>query len=114
MDAINRAVAIIKPKQPYLDWANSLPDPSENLTLEELRTDCTALLIPEFAHKDDEEAFLKEIYAAIFEMELDAWYRDDTLWPRKRDYQTFRDWFDVEIHSTVIDVLEEEITREAF
>ncbi len=114
MDAINRAVAIVKPKQPYLDWANSLPDPAKDLTLEELRSDCTALLIPEFAYKDEEEAFLKEIYPTVFEMELDAWYRDDTLWPGKRDYDTFRAWFDVEIHSMVIDALEEEIVREEY
>jgi hypothetical protein len=114
VDAINRAIAIIKPKQPYLDWANSLPDPAENLTLEELRSDCTALMIPEFPHKDEEEAFFKELYSAIFEMELDVWHGDDTLWPGKRDYETFRAWFDVEIHSTVIDVLEKGIMRERY
>ncbi|MFN8473890.1 MAG: hypothetical protein U0822_16995 [Anaerolineae bacterium] len=28
MYLINRAVVIIKPRQPFLDWANSLPDPT--------------------------------------------------------------------------------------
>ncbi len=27
MDVINRAVAVIKPRQPYLDWAKSIPGP---------------------------------------------------------------------------------------
>jgi hypothetical protein len=34
---INRTVAIIKPKQPFLDWLKGLPDWDVKLTLRELR-----------------------------------------------------------------------------
>lgn len=47
MKTINRGVAIIKPKEPYLNWIRNLPDPDMEIGLKELRTDCTAVLVPE-------------------------------------------------------------------
>jgi len=46
--SINRSIAVLKPKQPLLDWLNALPDTEVLFTLAELRTDCTSLLIPEY------------------------------------------------------------------
>ena len=43
MYTINRAIAIIKPKQAYFDWAMGLPDPHKNFTLESMREDATRL-----------------------------------------------------------------------
>ncbi len=113
MYSIDRAVALIKPKQPYLNWANSLPDPTP-ITLEELRKDGTAILVSEPEYKGDAETYIREIYLNIFEMELDAWHRDKRLWPSKRDYKTFTEWFDVEIYEIVIDSSEGEIKREVY
>jgi hypothetical protein len=109
MFQIDRAVAIIKPKPPFLDWLMQLPDPPKNLTLDELRTDCTAILIPEFDYPDDSYAFVQKLSQQIFELELDSWYRDRAWWPTKRDDQTFRAWFDVEIHSMVLATLDRKI-----
>ncbi len=114
MEVINRAVAIIKPRQPYLDWALSLPDAPTDLTLEELRSDCTAILLPEVDELADAEAFIAPIYAAIFEMELEAWARDRRVWPVTRTYHTFREWFEVEVHSTVLDAARGRITHAAY
>ncbi|MBI3362843.1 MAG: hypothetical protein HY023_17210 [Chloroflexi bacterium] len=113
MYLIDRAVAIIKPRQPYLDWANSLPDPTP-VTLEQLRRDSTAILIPESEYQTDAKAYIRKTYAPIFEMELDAWCRDESFWPATRNYETFTDWFDVEIYDMVIDASEKEITKEAY
>jgi hypothetical protein len=114
MDVINRAVAIIKPKQPYLDWANSLPDTTDPVTLAALRRDCTALLIPEHDDPAEAEAFITDIYAAIFELELDAWHRDPAAWPAQRTYQAFQEWFDVDIHSLVLDAADDRMQKEAY
>ena len=114
MNMINRAVAVIKPRQPYLDWAKSIPGPADDITLDELRTDCTAILIPDFDDPAEAEAFIAGLAADLFELELDAWDRDPTTWPEERSYGTFREWFDVEIHSIVMDASDDEIIREAF
>ncbi len=45
MKVINRGVVIVQPKQPFLDGLGSLPDPADT-TLEYLREDSTAFLVP--------------------------------------------------------------------
>jgi len=114
MDASNRALAVIKPRQPDLDWAKRLPDPADDLMLDALRTDCTAILIPDLDDRSEAEAYIATIASYLFEMELDSWDRDPETWPVNRSYDTFREWFDVEIHSIVLDACDDEISREAW
>jgi len=47
MYKINRSIAIIKPKQTYIDWVNSQSAPEDQITLDDVRDDCTAILVPE-------------------------------------------------------------------
>jgi len=112
MYSINRSIAVLKPKQPLLDWLNALPDAEVLFTLAELRTDCTSLLIPEYETDEKALKFIKKIYLGIFERELDAYCTDPDLWPSKRDYRTFLKWFDIELHSEVFDSVDEEIIKE--
>ena len=114
MKQINRAIAVIKPRQPYVDWALSLPGDPDEMSIDDLRRDCTAILIPEFDTPAESEAFIASIAPELFEAELDAWYRDRTTWPMDRDYRVFREWFDVEIHSIVLDAGKSAIRREDF
>jgi hypothetical protein len=112
MYEINRSLAIIKPKQHFLDWLVSSLDPvSGGMTLDELRKDATALLIPEF---DDEESALHFVYSnfeELFERELEDWVGDESLWPQTRSLKLFKEWFDVEIHSMVTDMVEDDFAN---
>jgi len=54
MYTINRSIAVITPKQPFVDWANQLPDAEWESSLDDFKTDCFSLLIPEY--QTDEEA----------------------------------------------------------
>jgi hypothetical protein len=113
MYLINRWVAIVKPKQPLVDWLNDLPDLEEKpATPEEVRQDCTAILLPDFTELDEGREFIKKIYEGLFNLELSAWCEDQEAWPQNRDYVLFRQWFDVEIHSMVIDPFEDAIEKE--
>ena len=115
MYVINRSVAILKPNQPFLDWLAEAPDPEPmDLTLEDLRHDCTALLIPDFEDEMSALEYVYDCYEDLFEMELDAWYTDESLWPADRTLDMFQDWFDIEIHSMVTDLAEDEFTAEDF
>ena len=103
MKTINRQVAIIKPKKPYVDWINSLPGTDEPSSIESLNADCTAFLLPNF---DDDEESMKHvinIYQKFFEIELGSWSSDENYWPKKRDYNIFDQWFAIEFHSEVFD-----------
>ncbi len=103
---LNRGVLIVRPRQPYLDWAAALddsgltPDPDDEQTV---------YLIPSFDDDDDARGILQEIYAEIFERELDAWHTDEAAWPQNRDFAMFKEWFEIELHSVVEDVCNDAI-----
>ena len=40
----------------------------------------------------------------VFEEELCAASTDETIWPKRRDVNTFLEWFDVEFHGIVFDL----------
>ncbi len=94
-------VAIIKPTQLYIDWAQSLPRPIEDLTLAELREDCTALLLPLVTDLQDADIYIRRLWPTLFEQELEGWVTNEALWPDGRDYDMFCRWFDIEVHSEV-------------
>jgi len=109
---LNRHVALIKPKQPFLDWLESQPDWDVDITLEEIRADRCAYLIPGYPLNDQAMRYVERNHKSFFEWELYCWYTDKSIWPKKRTLSVFRKWFDVEIHTMTIDMLEEYIDRE--
>ncbi len=109
MYEVNRSIAIVKPKLAFFDWLRGTPDWDLELTLENLRVDCTALLIPEFNEPEDAINFIDDMYQDIFDSELASWCDDTALWPQQRTLQTFWEWFDIELHSMVIDVTDDDI-----
>ena len=108
---VDRAVAVIKPKEPFHKWLHAVPDNDVDLTLDSLRSDCTVILLPEFREPEEGVAYIDEIYEQLFKMELASWYEDPALWPQDMSLKAFWEWFDVEIHSTVIDSVEGDITN---
>jgi hypothetical protein len=104
MKSLNRQVAIIKPKEPYVAWINSRPGMDEPSTIESLNNDCTALLLPHFDDEEESLHFVKKHYRQIFKMELDSWSTDKKSWPKKINYALFREWFKIELHSEVFDL----------
>ena len=107
MKVINRGVVIVKPKQPFLDWLGSLPDPADT-TLEYLREDSTVFLIPG-SNPEDFDHWLERNYSILFEQQLAGWWTGEADWPSMRDLHTFRAWFDVDIHTLAIDLGPERI-----
>jgi len=106
---LNRGVVIVRPKQPFLDWAAGLddsgltPDPTGEQTV---------YLIPSY---EDEEAaweILATLYPAIFENELYGWHTDEAVWPKGRDFAMFKEWFAIELHSVIEDLCDFEIVDE--
>lgn len=104
---LNRGVLIVRPKQPYLDWAAGLddsgllPDPSDEKTI---------YLIPSFESDEQAWKIVEEIYSEVFENELYGWHTDETAWPQNRDFKMFQDWFEIELHSVVEDLCDYEIS----
>jgi len=108
---INRSMLIVKPKQPFLDWARSLDEESKDLTFERISGDETAYLVPQMWDDAGAESIVEWCYDILFELELDSWCVDPDTWPETRDLPTFLEWFKVEYHSLVLDLCAEPITH---
>jgi hypothetical protein len=104
---INRSALLLRYKEPAVRWINDAdPSPSEHAaTLDDVNEERTVYLIDDTAGDDPQslERWLKRNYANLFEMELEGWYTDPALWPQERTYRLFREWFDPECHTVIID-----------
>lgn len=101
---LNRAALIVRPKKPFLDWAAGLDDSG---LVPDVDGEKTVYLIPEFESDEEGLRVLKRVYAEIFDRELDGWHTDPSAWPQKRDFKTFQQWFSIELHSVVGDVVDD-------
>lgn len=114
MFQIDRSVAVIKPKQPFVDWANTIIDEKEKYSMADFRTDCSVILLPVVDSDEHANEILKNMYKDVFELELSSWIVDEEMWPDNITYQLFLEWFDVELHSMVFDSLKAGIEKEPY
>lgn len=103
---LNRGVLIVRPKQPYLDWAAQLDDSG---LVPDPEGEKTVYLIPEFESDDEAWEILEDVYPEVFERELDGWHTDESAWPQNRTFAMFKEWFDIELQSVVEDLCAYEI-----
>lgn len=103
---LNRAVLIVRPKQPFLDWAAEL---DESGLVPDVQGEQTVYLIPQFDSDDEARQVLESVFSEVFERELFGWHTDEAAWPRKRTLALFREWFTVELHSVVEDLCDDEL-----
>lgn len=107
MYEVDRIVAIIKPTEKVLGWLHQNIEETAELTLSDIRSDSTALLLPLFDEPDEAMEFIQESYLDIFENELASWEIVEESWPTVRSFETFLKWFDVEFHSVVYDMTDD-------
>lgn len=106
---INRHLIILMPKRPALDWIMRVDPNQPTMTLEELRLDQNAFLVTDALDgQDDAEKWVKRSWQMFFEAFLNEWYTEESWWPQKRTYKMFKDWFDVQYHSMVWDLVTSE------
>lgn len=110
IQTINRGLLIVKAKEPFREWIDSLPG-KDKITLRDINKDCPAYLIPELDDHTQKDAFLNTIYADIFVKQLLYWCKNDSKWPRNRSLALFNRWFQLEFHSTVEDLAECDIVH---
>ena len=108
MYEIERLVTILKPTQKFYEWLQTTPSLDKELTLEDLRADCTALLLPTFETADEADDYLRKNFDEIFANECETWCEDESFWPSPANYELFRELFDIEHHSMVFDMVDDD------
>lgn len=101
---VDRTAVVLKPTDAFLAWLKSVDEDMPELTLAQLRSNCTTLLVPEFDEPEAVIAYLGERYRSIFEAELAGWEIETDLWPQDMSLAGFWAFFEVEVHDMVLDM----------
>ncbi len=104
MRRVKRAAVNIKPRQPYIDGANSLEPGGVKIGVDFMSEGRVYLVEDVSEGLLDVPAVVEPYYEQIWEEELGAWHRQEANWPRRRDFTTFQAWFEIELHSLVLDL----------
>ena len=83
MEVINGSAIVVQPAQPFLEWLQGFDPTSAYLTLEDLRHEPTVYLLPECENEDEALEHLGDACNAIFEEQLNGWWRVPSTWPQK-------------------------------
>jgi hypothetical protein len=107
LHVINRAIVIVKMRQPFVDWLNQALALAPPMRLEDIQQDCTAFLVPDGL--GGAEAILKSlapIKHLLLELELESWTEDKDIWPAERGAEVADAWLSLEAHSTIYDTVD--------
>ena len=67
---VDRTAVVLKPTQFFLDWLKSLDENMPDLSLEQIRSNCSVFLVPEFETPEAVISYFDERYQQIFEAEV--------------------------------------------
>lgn len=98
---LNRSALILRPADPYIQWALGLDDSGVSPSAD---GEQTVYLLPGWESDEEAEQILSEIWEALFERELFAWCNDEQMWPKERTRAKFNAWFAIEMHSLIEDL----------
>ncbi|WP_133129052.1 hypothetical protein [Legionella nagasakiensis] len=96
---------ILRPRALFYAWVtevvSSLKEKND-VNIAEIANDHTVLVVPK---KDSEETsvLLAGNLEAILKREFSRWTTDETLWPPRFDLDVLTQYFDLEMHNTVVD-----------
>lgn len=103
---ISRHLIILMPKQPVLDWIKRVDPNPPNISLDEVRQEQNAFLVPDTLDGQQEaERWVLRRWSMFFEGFLAEWYTDESWWPQKRTQKMFKEWFEIQYHSMVWDMV---------
>jgi len=106
---LNRCAVIIRPAQPFIDWAASLPGADPQI-LPDIDDEQNVYLLPDLADGGDVDEMIAEAFGIMFENELEGWCIDEATWPRPRTLAMFKEWFMIEVHSVIHDLAADPLT----
>jgi len=112
----NRQLIVLKPKEPFLRWIMEGDPSSPPPKFEELLQDLDSYLVPDSAGETDADVkrWVNKHWRLFFEQMLNDWYVDETLWPKNRSAKLFNEWVEIQHHSMVWDMANDDIAYETF
>lgn len=107
--AINRLGFVVKPQKPFFDWLKYFyPEMDFSSPIK----DYNFYLIREMDSNEEAMEWLEDNFDQIFSNELLDWNTNESIWPQNRTWKVFKEWFDVDICSMILDMEDDEIEKE--
>ncbi|HEY3324971.1 MAG TPA: hypothetical protein VGP72_31245 [Planctomycetota bacterium] len=104
METLERSVLILKPTKKFLNWVRELDDANSGVTLEDLHSKQTVYLIPPYDDEQEAVEYLWDYCPVVFRHQLGRWCKDAKLFPKDLSWNTFMQWFEIELQPKVVDV----------
>jgi hypothetical protein len=108
MKIVNSGFITITPLQAFWDWANEFESEME-FSAEDGVEPNVYLITEDFF---EIEPLIEQNFKKIFKNELSMITEDESEWPEDRTMETFLNWFDIEIGSTVFDLEKSDLKAE--
>ncbi|MFO7703359.1 hypothetical protein [Psychroflexus maritimus] len=105
---IDRGVVMVIPKPKFYEWEEEV-FPGSPTTAD--RNEFTSYLIDDEAYNGDAKQALKKHWKFIFENELFSVCTDDALWPKRRTWKSFNEFFEVKFSTMVFDLLDDGVYK---
>lgn len=107
---INRAVLMVVPRKPFYDWLQSL-DSEDSYGIDSV-LEHNSYLLEDTIMANEPKKVLKKHWKWIFENELFGHYTYEEMWPPKRTWKMFTEWFDLKFSTIVLDLVEKPLEKE--
>lgn len=99
---VDRSAVVVKPTELFLSWLQGIADDLPDLTLSQLRSNCSVYLVPETDTPEETAGYFGERWKEIFSAELASWELASERWPELSP-ENFARFFDLEFHDLVMD-----------
>lgn len=110
---IDRVAIALMAKKPALEWINNVDSKDiKHYSLSDINSDRVLHLLPIDVNTEElAESWAVENAKFLLEEYMDLWFTDMSRWPSNRDSGLFTDWFDVDYHSLIIDIVDSPINK---
>lgn len=105
---VNRGAFLLRYQPAAVAWINAVdPQPGASpVTIADANDELNVYLVGDdvVGSADALGRWLRRHYRGLFELELEGWYPDRSVWPKDLTFALFSTWFRVERHSVVLDL----------
>ena len=110
---INRNAVLISYKKPFINWVIQTDSEHKlDVRAHMKEEEYSVYLLPEFGDEREMWNILEEWYIDIFLNELESWCLDESLWPKVRTFDVFKEWFEVKVYTMIYDLVNGNIIKD--
>ena len=105
---VDRSAVVVKPTEAFLTWLKSTGDDLPDLTLAQIRSNCSVYLLAQADTPEESAGLFGERWREVFSGEIASWEVPQEQWPELTP-ELFTQFFDLEFHDMVLDTDDDDI-----